>query len=348
MTECEPPSNPQKTPTLSAQGTDSAVPHLKAKTRLAPSPTGALHLGNARTFLINWALAKQRGWRIILRIEDLDTPRVKSGVADAMLRTLEALGLTWDEGPTVQSENLEPYREAMRALVLARQAYRSVETRGEIEADRALSAPQEGVSESVFPASKRPTEFAPQFTSDSGSNWRFATPDQTVRFADEFAGPQQQAPSKTVGDFVIWTKRNQPSYQLAVVVDDARQGVTHVVRGNDLLDSAARQMLLMTALGISQIPVYFHLPLVRGSDGKRLAKRHGDTRLETYLNSGVRPERIIALLARWSGIDDAGNELSAAEFTARFDLVRVPREDVVFTPQDDEWLRRGSRRNSHP
>lgn len=283
----------------------------------------------------------------MLRIEDLDTPRVKPGVTDAMLRTLEALGLDWDEGPIIQSDDMELYRQAIRTLVASRWAYPTAESRGEIDAaaDSALSAPQEGVRESVYPASRRPADFSSTFSSESGLNWRFATPEETVRFEDECAGPQQHSPFRTVGDFVIWTKRDQPSYQLAVVVDDARQGVTHVVRGNDLLDSAARQILLMKALGIPQIPTYFHLPLVRGPDGKRLAKRHGDTRLETYLNSGVRPERIIALLARWSGIVDAGDEMDAPEFASRFDLARLSRDDVVFTARDDAWLRMPISRN---
>ncbi|MBX3388788.1 MAG: tRNA glutamyl-Q(34) synthetase GluQRS [Phycisphaeraceae bacterium] len=334
-------------PKLSVQSAPAGVPHVHRRTRLAPSPTGALHLGNARTFLINWALAKQRGWRIVLRIEDLDTPRVKPGVTDAMLRTLKSLGIDWDEGPIVQSDDLEPYQHAMAKLAGSGRVYPSIESRGEIDtaSDAALSAPQEGMRESVFSASRRPGTFPTVFSSEGAlANWRFATPEDTVSFADEFAGPQQHSPAKSVGDFVVWTKRNQPSYQLAVVVDDARQGVTHIVRGDDLLDSAARQILLMRALGISEVPNYFHLPLVRGSDGKRLAKRHGDTRVETYLASGVSPERIIALLARWSGIEDAEDEMSSKEFAARFELSRLSPDDVVFTARDDEWLRKPARR----
>jgi len=317
-------------------------PHPLERTRLAPSPTGALHLGNARTFLINWALAKQRGWRILLRIEDLDTPRVKPGVTDALLRTLETLGLHWDEGPFVQSNDLEPYSEAMHTLSKRGLVYPSAESRGEIEdaAAGAISAPQEGAHESNFPASRRPATFPTQFAPEGSEvNWRFATPGQTVEFDDGIAGLQRRFPAKTIGDFVVWTKRGQPSYQLAVVVDDAGQGITHIVRGNDLLDSAARQMLLMEPLGIARIPAYFHVPLVRGEDGKRLAKRHGDTRVDTYLNAGVDPRRIISLLARWSGVSDAPDEMGAEEFARVFDLSRLPPDDVVFTARDDQWLK---------
>ncbi|MBS0190432.1 MAG: glutamate--tRNA ligase family protein [Phycisphaerales bacterium] len=312
------------------------------RTRLAPSPTGALHLGNARTFLINWAIARQRGWRIVLRIEDLDTPRVKPGAVDGIVRTLEALGLDWDEGPLIQSHDLEPYRDAMRRLAESGMAYVSPESRGQIE-DLAASAPQEGVHESVFPAALRPARMDSQFYEGGEFNWRFATPDEEVVFIDGFAGPQAIRPSRSIGDFVVWTKRQQPSYQLAVVIDDARQGVTHVVRGNDLLDSAARQLLLMRALGLEPRPEYFHLPLVRGEDGKRLAKRHGDTRVESYLGRGVPAERLIALLARWSGVPGVLERMTAGEFCRAFELSRLSSEDVVFSAADDRWLLEGRR-----
>jgi glutamyl-tRNA synthetase len=343
-------------------------------TRLAPSPTGALHLGNARTFLINWALARRLGWRIVLRIEDLDTPRVKDGASDATVDILRWLGLDWDEGPIVQSHDLEPYRAAMRSLARRALAYPCDLTRAQIEA--AASAPQEGAHDIPFPRELRPRLAAAEFdASGEERNWRFATPDGPVEFNDAFAGAQSFSPAELVGDFVIWTKRAQPSYQLAVVVDDHRQGVTQVVRGNDLLDSAARQLLLYRALGseggdsgraLWPEPVYTHLPLVRGPDGKRLAKRHGDTRLETYRSRGVPPEAIVGLIASWSGMDSGqpasppspqpseesfrksegpgGNQtvrrrtMSASEFAAALDPKSIPRPDVVFRQEDERWL----------
>lgn len=330
-------------------------------TRLAPSPTGALHLGNARTFLINWAMARSRGWRIVLRIEDLDGPRIKPGAADGAIRILEALGIDWDEGPIIQSHDLEPYHAAMRALAGRALAYPSDLTRAQIEA--AASAPQEseGPAESRFPPELRPP-ITPRAFDHPETNWRFVTPGETVEFNDGFAGPQRHRPIDTIGDFVIWTRRGQPAYQLAVVVDDARQGVTHVVRGDDLLDSAARQILLYQALhraveagscgfdafapgNFSRIPSYTHLPLVVGPDGRRLAKRHGDTRLDHYLSRGVPPEHLVGLIAWWSGMRDEGRScprpMSAAEFRERFDLSRLPRERVVFQAADDRWLLNG-------
>jgi len=306
---------------------------------LAPSPTGALHLGNARTFLVNWAVARREGWRIVLRIEDLDGPRVKPGAIDATIETLKWLGMDWDNGPIVQSRDLEPYRAAMRTLAAAGLVYPCELTRAQIEA--AASAPQEGTGETPFPASLRPRVTTRDFD-DEATNWRFVVPDEVVRFDDEFAGPQERRPASSVGDFVVWTRRGQPSYQLAVVVDDAGQGVTRVVRGDDLIDSAARQTLLYRALGLAgSLPRYAHLPLVVGEDGKRLAKRHGDTRLDTYRAAGIGAERVIGLVAFWCGVrlDSRPRAMTAPEFRDLLDLDTMARGPVVFTQEDDRWLR---------
>jgi glutamyl-tRNA synthetase len=305
-------------------------------TRLAPSPTGALHLGNARTFLVNWALARRSGWRIVLRIEDLDGPRVKPGAIEGTVELLRWLGMDWDEGPIVQSADLGPYRAAMRSLAARGLAYPSELTRGDIEA--AASAPQEGVRETVFPASLRPATECRAFDREE-MNWRFTVPAGPVEFIDEFVGPRRFEPAAAIGDFVAWTKRGQPSYQLAVVVDDHRQGVTQVVRGDDLIDSAARQLLLYRALGFTPEPTYTHLPLVRGPDGKRLAKRHGDTRLDSYRAMGVPPERVIGLVAFWCSVLPRPAALSAGEFRAGLELSRIPHQDIVMTPENDAWLR---------
>lgn len=308
-------------------------------TRLAPSPTGALHLGNARTFLINWALARRSGWRIVLRIEDLDTPRIKSGAAEGIVRTLRALGLDWDEGPYIQSHDLSAYERAMQRLAREGLAYPCDLSRGEIEA--ATSAPNQGDHEQRFDASLRPASAGRSLAFEPGAaNWRFVVPEREVVVDDAFAGPTRQNPARLIGDFVVWTRRGQPSYQLAVVVDDAGQGVTDIVRGDDLLSSAARQMLLYEALGLGPAPTYFHLPLVRGADGRRLAKRHGDTRVESYLNAGVEPGRLIALMARWCGMG-SHDHLTSRGFADHFDLHTIPRADIVFSEWDDRWLRGG-------
>lgn len=312
------------------------------RTRLAPSPTGALHLGNALTFLLNWATARARGWSILLRIEDLDTPRVKPGAIEETADILRWLGLDFDEGPVIQSHNLEPYRKAMRTLASKGVVYPCELSRSEIEV--AASAPQEGVHETRYPASLRPAERPVVFDRED-VNWRLAVPEGAVEFTDFAQGPQSIDPSLIVGDFVVWTRRAQPSYQLAVVVDDAGQGINEVMRGSDLLDSAARQILLYRALGLdTSIPRYTHTALVRGPDAKRLAKRHGDTRLSEYRRRGVTPERIAGLLAKWADPERFGpvmRPLSAREFLEVWSgggRCRLPVADITFTPEDERWL----------
>ena len=234
--------------------------------------------------------------------------------------------------------DLEPYRDAMRALASRALVYPSALTRAEIEA--AASAPQEGAHDTPFPPHLRPALSPLPFDADAEStNWRFASPAAPVAFTDALAGPQSISVADSVGDFVVWTKRGQPAYQLAVVVDDHRQRITQVVRGDDLLDSAARQLLLFRALNLGPEPAYTHLPLVRGEDGRRLAKRHGDTRIDYYRSQGVPPEAVIGLIASWSIPGAPREPISAAEFSGRFDLVRMPTEPVTFHPEDDQWLR---------
>ena len=307
----------------------------RATTRLAPSPTGALHLGNARTFLVNWALAKQHGWRVLLRIEDLDTPRVKPGAIGQAVDILRWLGLGWDERVPLQSADMGPYREAMRRLARMGVVYPCTLTRSQIAA--AASAPNEGQHEQRFPPELRPGSFVfgePAAFDREDVNWRLAVEPGVVEFTDGFAGRQSHDVSASVGDFVVWTARGQPSYQLAVVVDDARQGVTEVVRGDDLLGSAARQIILYRLLGVGPQPRYTHIPLVRGEDGRRLAKRHGDTRLTHFRALGVPPERVIGLLASWCGV----RAETAEGFARAFDLRTMPRDDVVYSKVHERWL----------
>ena len=304
-------------------------------TRLAPSPTGALHLGNARTFLVNWALARQNGQDILLRIEDLDTPRTKAGAADIAIDTLAWLGLDWDRRVADQASDLAPFADALSRLCEQGLAYPSDHTRAELEA---LSAPHETDHELRAPPSIRPAEMHHAF--DPQRAWRFATPPGDVPFHDRFCGPTIHNPHDEVGDFLLWTKNGFPSYQLAVTVDDHRQGVTHIVRGADLLPSTSRQLLLRRALALEPEPEWLHLPLVRGADNRRLAKRHGDTRLESYRSRGVPPERIVALLARWSGTD-LGPAATAREFADAFDIATMPTRDPLFRDEDHEWLLSG-------
>ncbi len=307
-------------------------------TRLAPSPTGALHLGNARTFIINWALARQQGWRIVLRIEDLDGPRIKTDADRQAIHILTWLGLDWDEGPHYQRHDLSRYHHALQTLSDAKQIYPCQCTRKEVAA--AQSAPHGDEHELRYPGTCK-TASPPDWSLDTAADhtaWRVITPDEPIIFDDLFMGQQSSNPQQIVGDFIVVAKGGLPSYQLAVVVDDAAQGVTQIVRGDDLVRSTPRQLLLYRLLGLPPLPQYTHLPLVLGPDGRRLAKRHGDTRLTAFRDHGVRAERVIGLLARWSGITDEHIEMSAHEFRNAFDLTKLPPHPITYTEQDQAWL----------
>lgn len=303
--------------------------------RLAPSPTGALHLGNARTFIVNWALARQRDWTLCLRIEDLDGPRIKAGAEASALDDLAWLGVDHD-GPLLrQSDDLEPYRAALRRLSERGVLFGCDRSRKEVE--RAASAPHGDEAETRYEPALRPPPGVDWTFDRADRNYRLRVPGGPVEVADAFAGTRTFDPSRECGDFVVWTRAGQPAYQLAVVVDDARQGVTDVVRGDDLLPSAARQVCVARALGLP-CPTWWHLPLVRGRDGRRLAKRHGDTRLVHFREAGVTAERVVGLLAWWSGVVAERVELDARAFLARFDLDRLPRNPVRLTIEDEAWL----------
>ncbi len=308
-------------------------------TRLAPSPTGALHLGNARTFLVNWALARQRGWKIVLRIDDPDGPRIKEGAADEAIELLQWLGLDWDEGPYFQRRDLSAYRAALAKLAQRGDIYACRCTRRQIEA-ASLSAPHGDEHELRYPGTCRPEGpgvVDDRLLAEANVAWRICVAEGETAFVDAFAGVQSHDVQASVGDFLVGTKAGLPSYQLAVVVDDARQGIDQVVRGDDLLRSTSRQILLYDRLGLGLAPTYTHLPLVLGEDGKRLAKRHGDSRLLHYREHGVGAERILGLLGEWCGLGSR-REMSTVAFLDAFDLDRLPREPTVFTSRDDAWL----------
>jgi glutamyl-tRNA synthetase len=311
-------------------------------TRLAPSPTGALHLGNARTFLINWLMARQAGWRILLRVEDLDGPRVKAGADREAMQDLRWLGLDWDQGPVYQSTRAEIYRAAVARLLAEGKAYPCVCTRREVEL--AASAPHAEDGANIYPGTCRGKyRSMPEAEATSGRVpvVRFAVPYAGVEFVDGFRGVCRFEPATELGDFVIQKADGTAAYQLAVVIDDAEMGVTDVVRGDDLVDSTPRQMLLYRALGMAErIPAYWHLPLMVGTDGRRLAKRHGDTRLAYYREKGVKAARIVAMLARWSGME-VGEETAARDLVERFDLARVPKQPITFDQLEEQRLLRG-------
>src|SRR5437763_9323314 len=307
--------------------------------RLAPSPTGAQHVGNARTYLIAWLSARARGGRVVLRIEDIDSPRVKPGAAEQAREDLRWLGLDWDEGPVVQTERLPLYEAALARLRERELVYPCTCTRSDVE--RAASAPHLEHEGPVYPGTcraRRAADALPPELLDRPCCWRFRVPERSPGFVDGFRGPVQIALHRVGGDFVVWKapqpggSRSTPAYQLAVVVDDADQGVTDVVRGGDLIPSTPRQLLLYRALGLAP-PAFVHLPLVVGPDGRRLAKRHGDTRLRSLREAGVRPEQVVGLLAWSCGWLTAPEPITAAELLPRFRLDAIPPRPFVVTPE---------------
>jgi glutamyl-tRNA synthetase len=309
-------------------------------TRLAPSPTGALHLGNARTFLLNWLLARQRGWAVRFRMEDLDGPRVKLGADQQAIDELTWLGLDWDGPVARQSDRGEAYQQALRQLIDRDLAYPCTCSRKDIE--QASSAPHAEDGPMVYPGTCRdrwPSPEAAQAETGRPVAWRLRVEDRPMTFDDVFAGPQTFNLAETCGDFVIFKNDGLAAYQLAVVVDDEEAGIDAVVRGEDLLESTARQLHVRRHLGMTGEVAYWHLPLVIGEDGRRLAKRHGDTRLTTYIQAGVTRERLMGLLAAWSGQLPERKEIALPDLLERFDVEAIPREPIVFTAEDDRWLR---------
>ena len=295
--------------------------------RLAPSPTGALHLGNVRTFMIAWLRARSQGGRVVMRMEDLDHPKDKPGADAQAIEDLRWLGFDWDESH-VQSRRKAFYRAALERL--GDRAYPCVCSRRDVEA--AQSAPHAG-EQLFYPGTCRGRfgswEEARNFLAARGDGripcWRFRVdPPARVSFRDSFAGDFAADVAATLGDFPVARDEGGAGYTLAVVVDDAAMGVTEVVRGDDLIAATPAQMLLQRALGLPT-PRYCHVPLVVGPDGRRLAKRHGDTRVSALRELGVSPERLVGFLASSCGWAAPGESVSLRDLIPRFDLATIPR-----------------------
>jgi glutamyl/glutaminyl-tRNA synthetase len=279
--------------------------------RLAPSPTGYLHLGHARTFWRAQQRAQMHHGSLILRNEDLDAARCQPQFVSAMIEDLRWFGLRWQEGPDCggragpynQTERRHLYLEALEKLYQGGFIYPCVCSRKDVQ--RAVQAPHAADEEPLYPGTCRArrvssfTRHAPpaspitpagSATSAAKCNWRFRVPEgETISFLDGCAGTQSFVAGRDFGDFVIWRHDDVPAYQLAVVVDDAAMQITEVVRGDDLLVSTARQLLLYRALGLAP-PAFFHCPLMTDDSGIRLAKRHDSLSLRTLRERGADPE----------------------------------------------------------
>jgi glutamyl/glutaminyl-tRNA synthetase len=271
--------------------------------RLAPSPTGFLHLGHARTFWTAAQRAEGHGGQLIFRNEDLDSQRCRPEFVQAMYEDLRWLGIEWSEGPDcggpfrpyAQSERREHYLAAWRALRDRGMIYPCACSRKDVA--QAAGAPNEGDDEPVYPGTCRPASVVPLSTwsdAPAGVNWRFRVPDgEEICFDDLHLGPQRFVAGRDFGDFIVWRRDDVPAYQLAVVVDDAAMRITEVVRGADLLTSTARQILLYRALGLAA-PAFYHCDLERDEAGARLAKRHDALSIRNLRQLGWAAEKLRA------------------------------------------------------
>ncbi|MEE2886756.1 MAG: tRNA glutamyl-Q(34) synthetase GluQRS [Planctomycetota bacterium] len=298
--------------------------------RLAPSPTGVLHLGNARSFLLAWLSIRSRGGRLLMRIEDIDGPRLKAGATESALEDLAWLGLDHDGEVMLQSGRLEQYDTAVDRLLAAGLAYPCVCSRKEVE--EAASAPHETWQDAVpYPGTCR-GRYADCAEAEAESGRvpavRLRVDVASLPFIDGFRGPED---GLIRGDFVIRKRDGGPAYQLAVVVDDAATGVTEVLRGDDLLVSTPRQLLLYQLLDLPA-PDFVHVPLVVGEDGLRLAKRHGDTSLAHFRSAGVEAEQVLGYLGWSCGLRQDCEPCGAADLLEGFELASLPRDPAVAGP----------------
>jgi glutamyl-tRNA synthetase len=283
-----------------------------------------------RTFLLTWLHVRAARGTLLLRVDDLDGPRVKRGAAVDAIEDLTWLGLDWDEPDAVlvQSARAAVYAEAAATLVRAGAAYPCVCTRREVET--AASAPH-GPDGPRYPGTCRgrwPSLDAAVAATGRPGALRFVAPPGPVAFTDLLHGPQAFDPAAETGDFVVWKSNGTAAYQLATVVDDAASGVDLVIRGADLLPSTSRQLLLARALGLPS-PAYLHVPLVVGPDGRRLAKRHGDTSVRTLRAAGWTPAGLVGVVAATAGLCEPDARATPRDLVPRYDPRRLSTASVV-------------------
>lgn len=292
------------------------------KGRFAPSPTGRMHAGNIYSALVAWLIAKSQGGSIVLRIEDLDKERSKPEFVDAVLRDFEALGLFWDEGPYFQHDRTEAYREAFRSLQEKGLVYPCFCTRADLHA---ASAPHRG-ERFVYAGTCRDLNDEERRARSAmrAPAFRLMAPDRRISLVDEIQGSFAQHLADECGDFIVRRADGVFAYQLAVVVDDAAQGITSVVRGVDLLDSAPQQVYLQELLGLPH-PRYAHVPLVVSEAGRRLSKRDRDASIDALLARFKTPSGVIGHIAGLAGIAPTCDPTTPEELLDDFRLSAYAR-----------------------
>lgn len=313
---------------------------MKVKGRYAPSPTGLIHFGNARTAVMAWLSVRQKEGTFVWRVEDLDGPRVVAGAAEAAASDLKWLGLDWDEGPDqggafgpyVQSERGDFYEQALRKLLDNNRLFPCRYSRKDLH--ELSSAPHGPSVYAPYPVALRPRSLANGWYDGllqqgaSDTNIRFKVENRPVTFRDQLQGEVLEHVSETVGDFVVKRKDGMYAYQLAVVVDDIAMQITEVVRGMDLLDSTARQIQLIEALG-GVVPAYVHVPLVRNAQGEKLSKRDEGLTLASLRADGVQPAQLIGYMAHSLNLIEKPRKLSLKDLLEILDWDKIARTDWI-------------------
>ncbi|SDF86408.1 tRNA glutamyl-Q(34) synthetase GluQRS [Desulfovibrio legallii] len=309
---------------------------LRCCGRLAPSPTGLLHLGNAWAFLLAWLAARAQGGRVLLRLEDIDPQRSQPDLAAAALEDLRWLGLDWDAGPDVggphapyaQSGRGTLYEAALARLEAAGLTYPCFCTRKELR--QMAAAPHVDDRGAPYPGTCRglsETQRQALLAQGRHAAVRLRCPEDPIDFVDAVQGPQRFTLAACGGDFALRRSDGVVAYQLAVAVDDGLMGVTQVVRGRDILPSTPRQIALLRLLGMP-VPAYAHVPLLLDAAGERLAKRHHSLALRELRERGVDARRVVGLLGRLAGCNPSGAALRPQDLLTKFSLATVPRADI--------------------
>lgn len=306
---------------------------MTVRVRFAPSPTGFLHIGGARTALYNWLFARQHGGTFILRIEDTDTQRSTQEYTQQILTAMQWLGLTWDEGPFHQMERMDIYQTHVEQLLREGKAYRCYCTSAQLDAMRAKAT-----AEGRKPTYDRTCRHQPPATSHESPHCiRFAAPLDGATTVHDLIRGEITFNNSELDDLVILRSDGTPTYNFVVVVDDVTMQITHVIRGDDHLNNTPRQMLLYQAFGYP-VPQFAHLPMILGHDKQRLSKRHGATSVDAYRDAGFLPEALLNYLARlgWSHGDQ--EIFTLAEMVQHFAFEHVHKAAAVFDADKLTWV----------
>ena len=321
----------------------------KVRVRFAPSPTGKLHIGGARTAIFNWAFARATGGDFILRIEDTDPERSTKENVDVILNAMKWLGLDWDEGPEVggdagpyfQMQRMDTYAEALERLKERGAAYPCFCTKEELDAKRELAEKTEG-GYSGYDRTCRdldPAEAARRIEAGEPHVWRLKVPlgHGPIEFNDAVFG-HVSYPAEVMDDMILVRTDGSPTYNFAVVCDDSNMGITHVIRGDDHLSNTPRQILIYEALGLP-VPTFAHLSMILGPDGKKLSKRHGATSVEEYRDRGYLSDAVVNFLALlgWS-LDGETTIINREQLCREFSLERITKKDAVFDETKLDWM----------